>query len=125
MGASAGEFGAVASQGHDDGTSCAADVRGYPNGDEPALLRILDPAATNENVTYVPPEAHFDATDPWGRGDGAWTVKAAGVAEGAGAVADVEHIDIERIVSGAAAAPHIPPLLAVPLQERNVLTHSR
>lgn len=38
MGADAGEFGAVVSQGHDDGTGSAADVGGRPNSDEPALL---------------------------------------------------------------------------------------
>ncbi|MFD8377091.1 hypothetical protein ACFV2X_00615 [Streptomyces sp. NPDC059679] len=123
MGADAGEFGAVASQSHDDGTGSAVDLGGRPDSDEPALLGILDPAGTDENVTHVPPEAHFDATDPWSRGDGARRVSAAGEAEDAAAAANIEHIDVDRIVSGAAAAPDVPPLFAVPFQERYVLTH--
>ncbi|WP_329225344.1 hypothetical protein [Streptomyces canus] len=52
-------------------------------------------------------------------------VAAAGEAQGACAVAQVEHVDVDWTVSGAAAAPHIPPPLAVPLQECGVLTHPR
>src|SRR5690242_6692666 len=125
MRADAGEFGAVASQGHDDGTDSAADVGGRPNRDELAVLGILDPAGTDENVTHVPPETHFGATDPRGCSDGTWRVNAASKAEDAPAVANVEYIDVDGIVPWAAAAPHIPPLLAEPLQERNVLTRPR
>jgi hypothetical protein len=121
MGAKAGEFGAVASQGRDVGTASAAGVGGRPNSDEPALLGSIDPAGTDENVTHIPPEAHFGATDPCGRGDGTRTVQA----EGARAVSNIEHIDVDRIVSRAAAAPDATPLLAVPRQERDVLTHPR
>jgi len=125
MGAHAGEFGALASQGHDHGTDSAADTGRHANSDETALLGNLDPADTEKNVTHIPPEAHFDTTDPWGRGDGARRVKAAGEAEHAPSVANVEHIDVDRLLSRATAAPHISPLLAEPLQKRNVLTHPR
>ncbi|WP_225812099.1 hypothetical protein [Streptomyces spinosus] len=125
MGANAGELGAVASQSHDHGTDFAADLGRRPNSDEAALLGNLDPADTDENVTHIPPEADFDATDPWGRGDGSRRVQAAGETEYAPSGADVEHIDVDRIVSGSPAAPHIPPLPAEPLQKRDVLTYPR
>jgi hypothetical protein len=125
MGANARELGTVASQGHDEGTGAAADVGGRPNSDESAVLGILDPAGTDKNVTHVPPEAHFDATDPRGCGVGVWRVSATGEAEDAPAVAYVEDIDVERILSGAVAAPDVPPLLFVPLQECDVLTCAR
>ncbi len=64
MGADAGEFSAVASQGRDDGPASAAAARGHPNSNEPALLGSIDPAVADENVTHIPPQAHFDATDP-------------------------------------------------------------
>ncbi|MFK4149749.1 hypothetical protein [Streptomyces sp. NPDC004065] len=83
------------------------------------MLRVLDPASTDENVTHIPPEAHFGATDPRGGGEGTWTVNAASKAEDAPAAANIEYIDVDGIVSWAAAAPHVPPLLAEPLQERN------
>ncbi len=83
MGADAGEFGAVAPQGHDDGSACEAGAGGRPNSDELAPLGILDPAGTDENVTHIPPGAHLDATDPWGRGDGVRKVKAAREAQDA------------------------------------------
>src|SRR5690349_4137252 len=121
MGADAGELGAIVSQGHDDGTGCAAAIRRSPNSDEFAVLGIPDPTGTDENVTDVRPQAHFGATDPRGCGDGPWRVSAAGKTEDASAVANVEYIDADRVVSRATAAPHVPPLLAEPLQERNVL----
>ncbi|MFC8361151.1 hypothetical protein ACFUIY_14910 [Streptomyces griseorubiginosus] len=125
MGANAGELGAVAPQGHDHGTDSAADLGRRPDSDETALLGNLDPAATDEHVTDTPPEAHFDATDPWGRGDGAGRVQAPGETEYAPSIADVEDLDVDRTVSGAAAAPYIPPLLAEPLHKCDVLTYPR
>jgi hypothetical protein len=125
MGAHAGELGAVVSQGRDDGTGSAADTGGRPDSDELARPGTVDPAGSDENVIHVPPEAHFDATDPRGCGGGVRRVNAAGEAEDAPAAANVEHIDVDRTVSGTAAAPHVPPLFFVPLQECNVLTHAR
>ncbi len=125
MGAHPGEFDAVASQGHNHGTDSTADTGRRPNSDETALLGNLDPADTDENVTHMPPEAHFDATDPWGLGAGVRRVKAAGEAEHACSVANVEHIGVDRMVSGATAAPDVPPLLSEPLHKRKVLTHPR
>lgn len=121
----AGEFGAVASQGHDDGPVSATVARRRPNSDELALLGILNAAGTEENVIDIPPEAHLDATDPWGGGDGAWRVESACEAEGARTDAHVEHLDVDRIVSRTAATPNVSPLLAVPLHECEVLTHPR
>ncbi len=125
MGSHAGDFGAVTPQGHDDGTGSTTALGRRPHSDETALLGDLDPAGTDEDLPHVLPEAYCDATDPWGRGEGARRVEAASEAERAPAIAHVEHINIDRIVSGAAAAPDVPPLPAEPFQERDVLTHSR
>ncbi|MFF7652713.1 hypothetical protein ACFZCY_23330 [Streptomyces sp. NPDC007983] len=98
MWAHAGEFGTAAPQGHDDRTGSTAAVGRRPHSDETALPGNLDTAGTDENVTHIPPEAHFDTRDPWGRDEGAGKVKTAGKAEDAPAVAHVEHIDVDRIV---------------------------
>lgn len=87
MGADAGEFGAVAPESHDDGTSFTAGAVGRPGDDELALLGSDDPAAADEEVTDVWPEVDFDAADPWGRVNGVRRVKAAGKAEHAPAPA--------------------------------------
>jgi hypothetical protein len=125
MRADAGELGAVASHGHDDGTDPAADRRGRPDHDELAVFGVLDPAGADENVTHGPPKTHFGATDPRGRSDGSWRVNGASKTADTPAAANVEYIDVDGIVSWAAAAPHVPPLLADSLQEGNVLTHLR
>jgi hypothetical protein len=67
VGAQAGEFGAVAPQGHGHGTGSGAETGGGPNRDEPALLGNIDPADADENLTHTLPETHLDTTDPGGR----------------------------------------------------------
>lgn len=125
MEAHTGEFGAVASQCHDEGSISAVVVGGRPYGDELAFLGALHAAGTDAYVIHSPPEAHLDAADPWRGGEGTRRVEAARQAQDARPDANVEHIDVDIVISGAAAATRVPPPAAEPLQEGDVLTRPR
>lgn len=130
VGADAGEFGAVAPESHDDGTSSAGGGWAHPSRDELALPGSVDPAIADEEVSDIRPEVDYGIADPWGRGQRVRRVHPAGKADRAPLTPDLQHIDVELLIGrvvhrATTTAAHVLPLLVVPLQNRGVLTRPR